>query len=210
MAPHHDADIDARQRPIIEIGAGEGLRDEARRGRKARRVVVDHQIIVDGLGDMDGPQRIAMRLGLLRDDADRVGTIVAANIKEAADLVRLQNLEDFLAIFDVRFVARRAERGRRGAGHEFEVVGRLLRQIGEILVDDSAHAVKRAVDALDLTKFARFQHGADQRLVNDGGRAAALRDENLGKIDVGQGNLREAVGGRVASPRLRREEGRRA
>jgi len=106
VAPHHDADIDARQRPIIEIGAGEGLRDEARRGREARRVVVDHQIIVDGLGDMDGAQRIAMRLGLLRDDADSVGTVVAADIKEAADLVRLQDLKDLLAIFDVRLVAR--------------------------------------------------------------------------------------------------------
>ena len=158
-------------------------------------MVVNHKIIVDGFGDMDGAQRIAMRLGLLRDDADRVGTVVAADIEEAADLVRPQDVENFLAIFDVRLVARRAERGGGRAGHEFEIVGRLLRQIGEILVDDSAHAVKRAVDALDLTKFARFQHGADQRLVDDGGRTAALRDENLGKINVGQGNLREAVGG---------------
>ena len=53
MAAHHHADIDAGQGGVVEVGAGEGLGDEARRRGKARRVVVADQIVVDGLGNVD-------------------------------------------------------------------------------------------------------------------------------------------------------------
>ncbi len=58
-------------------------------------------------------------------------------------------------------------------------------RIDEILVDDAAHAVIGAIDPLHLPEFARFQNRPDQRLVDDGGRAAALGDENLGEVDGG-------------------------
>ena len=51
---HHHRDIDAFQRQIVEIGAGEGLGDEARRRRIAGRVIEADQIVVDGLRNMDG------------------------------------------------------------------------------------------------------------------------------------------------------------
>ena len=105
VTTHYDADIDPRQRPIVEIGSGEGLSDEARRRRETGRMVVDHKIVVYGLGDMDGPQRIAVRLGLLRHYPHRVGAVIAADVKKAADLVRLQNFEDFLAIFQIGLIA---------------------------------------------------------------------------------------------------------
>ena len=63
-----------------------------------------------------------------------------------------------------------------------EVVGGLLGQVDEVLVDDAAHAVARAVDALDAAEAPRFEHHADQRLVDDGGRAAALGDEDLARV----------------------------
>ena len=48
-------------------------------------------------------------------------------------------------------------------------MGRLLGEVDEILIDDAAHPVEGAIDPLDLAKFARLQHGPDQRLVDDGG-----------------------------------------
>ena len=64
MPAHDHRQINARQRPIVEIGAHEGLGDETRGGGKARRVVIGHQVVVDGLGNMDAAQRIVGGLGL--------------------------------------------------------------------------------------------------------------------------------------------------
>ena len=72
MAPHHHADIDARQRRIVEIGAGEGLGDEARGRRETGCVVVLDQIVVDRLRDMDAAQRVSGGLCFFADDAHGV------------------------------------------------------------------------------------------------------------------------------------------
>jgi hypothetical protein len=105
MAPHHDADIHAGQGRVVQVGPGEGLRDEARGRRKARRVVVADQVVVDRLRDVDAAQRITGFLRLQAYDAHRVGRIVAADVEEVLDFVRLQHLEDFLAIGQVGLVA---------------------------------------------------------------------------------------------------------
>ena len=59
IAAHDDADINARQRPVVEVDPHEGLDDETRRRGKTRRVVIDGQVVVDGLGNMDAAERIA-------------------------------------------------------------------------------------------------------------------------------------------------------
>ena len=81
-----------------------------------------------------------------RDDADGVGGIVAADVEERVDRVRLENLEDLLAIFEIGLVARRAERGGRRGGDGLEIGDRLLPEIDEIVVDDAADAMQRAID----------------------------------------------------------------
>ena len=147
MAAHHHRDIDAGQGGVVEIGAGEGLGDEARRRGKARRVVVADEIVVDGLGNMDAAQGIIGLGRLFADDAHGVGGIVAADIEEGADLMRLKHLEDLVAIFGVGLVAGRAQRRGRRVGDHFQVVGGLLGQVEQIFVDDAAHAMMGAIDA---------------------------------------------------------------
>ena len=50
-----------------------------------------------------------------------------------------------------------------------------------IMTDDhAAHAMARAIDALDAVVTPRLQHHANQALVDDGGGTAALGDEDLG------------------------------
>ena len=48
-----------------------------------------------------------------------------------------------------------------------------------MLADDAAHAVARTVDGADAGGAGAL-HDADQRLVDDRGRAAALGDEDPG------------------------------
>jgi hypothetical protein len=179
VPPHHHADVDAGQTRVVEVGAGKGLGDETRRAREARRVVVQHQVVVDGLGDVDAAQRVVRAGGLLGDDADGVAAVVAADVEEMLDAMRPQHLEHLLAVGEVGLVAGAAQCRRRRAGHQLEVVAGLLREVDEVLVDDAAHAVARAVDALDADVAPRLQHHAHQALVDDRGGAAALRDEDL-------------------------------
>ena len=102
--------------------------------------------------------------------------------------MRLQHLEDFVAIFQVGLVAGRAQRRGRRVGDHFQIVAGLLGQVEQILVDDAAHAVVRAVDAADVGEFARFQHDAGKRLVDDRGGTATLGDEDfLGRHDRAPG-----------------------
>ena len=65
------------------------------------------------------------------------------------------------------------------SGDVFEVVGGLAGEIDEVLLDDAAHAVDRAVNGGDLAEFAGLEGDADDALVDHGGGAAALGDENF-------------------------------
>ena len=126
MAAHHDADVNAGKRGIVEIYARKRLGDKTRGGGKARRMIVADQIVVDGLGNMNAAQRIIGFMRLLGDDAHRIGGIVAADIKEGADFMRLQNLEDLVAIFQIRLVAGGAQRRGRGFADQQKTLGGLI------------------------------------------------------------------------------------
>ncbi len=179
VAAHHDGDIDARKGAVVEIGAGEGERDEARGGTESGGVVVDRQVVVDRLRDVDAAQVVFRFLRLFADDAQRIRRIVAADIEECADLVGLQDLEDFLAVFQVGLVAGRAQRRTRRVGDVLQVVGGFERQVDEFLVDDAAHAVGGAIDAFDGAELARFDDRADHGFVDHGGGTATLSDEHF-------------------------------
>jgi len=173
MAPHDHRHIDAGQRPVVGIHPGEGQGHETGRRGIAGRVVVDRQVVVDGLGDVDAAHRIVVLLGLLADDAQGVRRIVAADVEEGLDAVSLQDLENLLAVLEVGLVAGRTQRRARRLGHQFQVVGGFLGEVEELLVDDAAHAVVGAIDPFHRRELARFNDRADHRLVDHGRRATA-------------------------------------
>ena len=176
---HHDADINAWQRSVVQIHAGKGLGHETRGRWIAWRVVVADQVVVDGLGDVDGAQRVARFVRLFTDDAHGIGRVVAANIEEMLDLVRAQHLEDGVAVFRIRFVARRAQ-GRGGCGgDQFEVVAGFLGQVDEVLIDDAPNAVTRPIYPFDLVVTSCLQRDPDHRLVDHRCRPTTLRDQNF-------------------------------
>jgi len=158
-----------------------GLGDKTRRRGKARRVVVDGQVIVYGLGNMDAAERIAGLVRRFGNDADGVGAVIAADIEKAIDAVRLHHPEYLQAVFPVGLVARRTQCGRRCGGDQLQIRRRLRTQVNQILIDDAAHAVDRAIDFFDRSEFAGFEDGANQRLVDDRGGAAALGYQNSGQ-----------------------------
>ncbi len=179
VAAHHHGAVDAVQRDVVEIYAGEGLDDEPRRRRISGHVIEADEVVVDRLGDVDRPERMTALPGLVGDNAHGVGGIVAADIEERVDRVRLQDLEDLLAVLEVGLVAGRAERGGGSRGDRFKVADRFLAEIDEVVVDDASHAMQRAVDFRDARKAAGLERDADQGLVDHRRRSAALSDQNL-------------------------------
>ncbi len=137
------------------------------------------EVVVDRLRDVDRAQIVVALLRLLGDDPHRVRGIVAADVEERVDGVGLQDLEDLLAIFEVRLVAGRAERGGRGGRDRFEIGDGLLAEVDEIVVDDAAHAVQRPVDVRHVLETPRLERHAHHRLVDDGRRAPALSHKDL-------------------------------
>jgi hypothetical protein len=95
--------------------------------------------------------------------------------------VRLHHPEYLQAVFPVGLVARRTQGGRRGGGDQLQIGRCFRRQIDKVLVDDAANAMDRAIDLFDAVKFSGFKNGANQRLVDDRGGAAALGYQNSGQ-----------------------------
>ena len=170
MTAHHGDDVDAGQGPVVQVDAGKGTGHEAGGRGIARRVVVDREIVVDGLRHVDTAQRIVGLSRLGGNDAQSVGGVVAADIEERVDFVRLQHLEDLVAVLAVGLVAGAAEGGRRGAGDKLQIVRGLLGQIQKVLVDDAAHPAERTVDVLDGLVFPRFDDDAGKGFVDHGRR----------------------------------------
>lgn len=179
MAPHHDTDVNALQRAVVEVHPGEGLRHEARRRTEARAVVVFLKVVVDRLRDVDRAELVVRLFRLLVDDADGVGRIVAADVEKVTDVMRLHHLEHPGAILLVRLVAGGKQSGRRRAGDLLQIVGRLAGEIDEVLVDNAAHAVDRTVNGRHLAEFTGLEGHADDALVDHGSGATTLGDKDF-------------------------------
>ncbi len=109
MPAHHHADVHAGNGAVVEIGAREGLGHELRRGAVARAVVRHLEVIVDGLGNMNHPQFVPGIRRLFIHDSAGVGAVIAAAVEKIANVVRLADLKDRVAIGLVRFVPRGQE-----------------------------------------------------------------------------------------------------
>ena len=179
VAPHDHGDVDPGQGAVIQVGAHKGQGNEAGRRGEARGVVVEDQVVVDGLGHMDAPEVVTCRVGLGVDDTRGVRAVVAADIEEVAHVMRLEHLEDALAILLIRLVPGAQDARGRGAGHPLQVVGCLLGQVHELFVDDALDAVDSAINPGDLRELACLHDDAHQGLVDHRGRPATLSDHNL-------------------------------
>lgn len=72
VAAHDDAEVDAAEGAVVEVDTHECLGDEAGGGAKAGAMVVFHEVVVDGFGDVDGAELVVCGFCLFVDDADGV------------------------------------------------------------------------------------------------------------------------------------------
>ena len=70
--------------------------------------------------------------------------------------MRLQDLENVLAVFLIRLVAGRAERRAGSLGDVFKVLGGFQAEIDKVLTEDAADAVKGAINRFHIIIFPEF------------------------------------------------------
>ncbi len=179
MASHDDVDLDARQSPVVEVVAHDGTGHELGGGAVAGAVVGDAEVVVDGLGDVEGPEVIAGLFGHVVDDVAGVGAVVAADVEEIADVAFLEDFQDLGTVGLIRLVAAGTQRRGRRAGHTFEGVDRQLFEVDEMFFFDTGNRMNRTVEVGDILAFAGFFDDADQRGVDNPGRAARLTDYRI-------------------------------
>ena len=176
----HAADVQAD----LHDGGGVVLDDRA----VARAVVGVGQVVVNGLGHADDAHVVAALDGFLVDLVGGVLGVVAADVEEVADVVGLEHLEQpvhvlgglLRLLLEINLVAAGAQRGggRVAAGPRWSAL-LLVVDVNEFLVEDAEDAVGAAVDFLDALVPARFLNDAGQAGVDDGRRAARLRDQEI-------------------------------
>ena len=181
VATHDDIDLDAAQRPVVQIVALERTRDKPRRRAKAGGMVARTQIIVDRLGDMVADERVAFLLSLFGDDPRRIGRVIPANIEEIADFLLLESRKDRLAVLGRRFFPNRAQRRTRRRGNGIQLGRRRFAEIDIVVSEDPGDAMTGAEDLADLLGSTGGQNGADEGLVDDHRRSAGLGDDHICK-----------------------------
>ena len=137
---------------------------------KAGAVVGKRQVVVDGLGYVDGLQGIAHGLAELRYLQAGVGRIAATVIEEVADVVGLENFYQALVLGPVllqalQFVAAGAE-GAGGGGEQAVNGGlALLAGVYQVLAQCTDDAVATGIDLADpvACSWQRFRSRRRQR-----------------------------------------------
>ena len=112
------------------------------------------QVVINGLGDAVDAQLVAASARLLMYFESRVLRIVAADIKEVADVMRLKDLEEPVHVFagllwallEIEFETACAQRGRRRVFEALDSPCPLLADVNQVLVQDAQDAIGAAVN----------------------------------------------------------------
>ncbi len=164
----------------VEGGLQGGDGDVLGHGAEARAVVGDGQVVVHGLGHVDGLDRIAHGLGELGDLVAGVGGVAAAIVEEVADVVGLEDLDQALVLALVvlqalELVAAGAEAAGRRVAQGGDVLRGLLVGVDQVLGQRADDAVAAGIDIADLVRvLARGLDDAAGGGVDDGGDTAGL------------------------------------
>ncbi len=150
----------------VEAGFARGDGDVLGHGAEARAVVGDRQVVVHGLGHVDGLDRVAHGLGELRDLEAGVGGVAAAVVEEVADVVGLEDLDQALVLALVllqalELVAAGAEGAGRRVAQRGDGGGGFLAGVDQVFGQRADDAVAAGVDLADLVRV--LARGFDAR-----------------------------------------------
>ena len=113
--------------------------------------------------------------------------IIPSDIKEIADIVRLEDLEQpvhvlrglFGLLLEIELVAAGAEGGGGRVLQPFDGFGLLVVEVDQLLAQDAVDAVETAVDFLNVLVPAGFLDDASDTRIDDCGRSTGLSDQEI-------------------------------
>jgi hypothetical protein len=139
-------------------------------------VVRDTEVVVDGLRDVEALHLVALFGGILVDEVRSLSGVVAADVEEVLDVELLEHRDHGCEVLFGRLHAHGAEGSGGDFGDGGEVLGRLLAEVDQVLVQQALDAVAHAKDTSDVVMLQSLGDEADQRLVDHHGWAAGLAD----------------------------------
>ena len=156
-------------------------------GAKAGAMIGVRQIVINCFGDADDAHFVAAPEGFLMDFIGGVLRIVAAGIKEIANVVGLKHLEKavhvpgglFGFLFEINLVSAGAEGRSGGVFESFDGFGPFLAQINQMLVENAEDAVPAAINMGEATMMAGLLHDARHAGIDDGGGASGLGHQKI-------------------------------
>ena len=148
-------------------------------GAEARAVVGDVQVIVHGLGNADDLHIQPFPLGQLGNLVAGVHGVVAAVIEEAADVEFFQGLNDGGIVRVRQLPAAGADGGSGSVGQLGNHRGGHVRQIQQVPFENALGTEAGGVDFIHLAAFPGGLDHALQAGIDDGGRAAAVGNQNI-------------------------------
>jgi hypothetical protein len=174
-APHVEADLHHGRRIIFDDRPIAGTTVRVR------------QVVVDGLGHADDTHIPIPPEGFEMNFVRGVLRIVAANVEEVADIVRLENLEEAVHVargvlgllFEIDFIAAGAQGGGGCVFQAFDRFGLLIVDINQLFIEHAQDAVGATVDFFDTLVVPRFLNHASQARVNHGRGSTRLRHQQI-------------------------------
>lgn len=177
VASHDDHQVDAWKGFIVAVEAHGGFRYEPCCRGESRRVVVLHEVVVDGLGDMKALHLVVGLFGCFQDQTDGFRRVVSTDVEKSSDVVLLKYVQNICTILGIGLVAGGSESTGRGFADAFESGFVDGVEFYKVLRNDAADPVARSDDFVALS--LSFENGSDERLVDDGCGSASLGNENF-------------------------------
>lgn len=145
------------------------------------------QIIINGFGHADHAHLEAAPDRLQVDFVGGVLRVVAPRVKEEADVMRLENLEQPLHVpggrlrflFEINLVTACAQRRAGGVLEAFDRGGFFPPQINQLFLEDAENSIQTAVNPLNAGMRAGFLNDARQAGVDDRRRTSRLPNQKI-------------------------------
>ena len=174
----HDHHVDGQGGGVKGQFQG-GHRGVLGRAAEARTVVGDRQVIVDGLRNTDDPQLVPGLAGQLVDLVAGIHGVVAAIVKEIADVELLEALQHRGIVRVGELPPAGAQGGGGGAGEQVQLLVVKRPQVHQVAGQDALGAEPGPVDSLDLRVSFGLPDRPQQGAVDHRGGAAAVGNEHV-------------------------------
>ncbi len=150
-------------------------------------VVGTGKVVIDSLRNTHDAHFVAPLSGFEMDFVGGILGVIAAGVEEVTYVVGFKDLEQavhissglFGFLFEVEFVAARAEGRGRCVPETLNVTRFLVVEVDEFFIEDAENAIEASVDFLDAFMMTSFLDHACDACVDHGGGAARLGDEKI-------------------------------